>query len=267
MNILKECKSIVLIGDIHVGHPAAIWPEVFETGKGNRILQNKAQNVMWEYWCDFWDRQEVDEADIIINAAESVEGYNRKEHGHDIMTTNLDEQINAFVKLMTPEIDGREYYSVNGSRYHGSDDTAVEAIIADRLGGTFLGDLGFLSIKGTGVKIMVQHKLGDNMIYKSTLLDRNSLFMSAIKSKIKNDPDVIVSAHNHQYFRVDTATRINLMLPCWKFWHPIKGSAKYVYTQPTIGGCVLQIFRSGRIDVVPFVKYPLEHLYDAMVEV
>ena len=255
---------VAVISDIHVGHPGAVWPDKFETKEGNGILPNKYQRILLQYWKDFWSVAK--DADYVIDLEESIEGYNRKEHGQGIMTVDLNVQMDAAKALLDPYMDGKLFMNVDGSKYHGSDDTLIAKTFCDKMGGHYWGSMGIWNPKGTDKTIMFTHVPGNPLIYKSTILDRNSLFMSAIKTKMTKDPDLILYGHLHQYFRFDTPTRINVMSPCWKFWHPIKNASKYPYTQPTIGGLIIKIpDKGGQIEVV-LKRYPLEHIADALVE-
>jgi len=254
---------IAAIGDIHVGHPAAVWPKEHVTSQDVTIKASKAQRVVLDYWRDFWTQPDAKDAEYVLNLDESVEGYNKKEHGHDIMVTDLNEQMDAFVSLLKPYIQGKKYVGLDGSRYHGSEDTSVARAICHRLGGEYGGAILNWEVKGTGRIIHATHKASGAMLYKATALDRRSLYMSAAKSKIGIDPDIMISAHIHQYFRVDTMTRINLTCPCWKFWHPIKTAESYPFSQPSIGGLILKVSKK-HVEVDKYL-YPLEHIYDALV--
>lgn len=254
-----------VISDIHVGHPGAVWPDNFQTKEGNAILPNKYQKILLQYWDDFWAAAK--DADYVLDLEECIEGYSPKEHGKSIMTADLETQLDAAQALIEPHVTGRTFLNVRGSKYHGSEDLEVARILADRLNGHYFGDMAMWNPKGTDKTIMMTHVPGNPLIYKSTILDRNSLFMSAIKTKMVKDPDMMLYGHLHQYFRFDTATRINVMSPCWKFWHPIKNASKFPYTQPTIGGLILKIpDYKGRIEV-DLKHYPLEHICDAVREV
>ena len=254
---------IAVISDIHVGHPAAIWPKSFKTTKGNVILPNRPQKVLLEYWKDFWGQQDAKDAEYVVNLECSIEGYSKKEHGMDIMITDLGQQIKAFKKLLDPYIEGKTYIGMEGSKYHGSEDMLVGEAVCKEFEGNYWGQLTNWEVGDTGKIIHMTHKSSGAMLYKSTALDRNSLYMSAIKSKVKMDPDMMLYGHHHQYFRVDTATRINVMAPCWKFWHPIKDGSKYTMSQPSIGGLILKVDKK-RIQVDRYL-YPLEHVYDALM--
>ena len=258
---------VALVSDVHVGHVAAMWPEKFMFGKGQSINLAKHQKYMLNYWHDFWTKSEAKDADYVINLAESIEGGNRKEVGRSLLTADIDIQCDAFVALIKPYIEGKKYFSVSGSGYHDSLDTDVESRIATDLKGKFSGVIANLKFKKTGHVIWATHSAGNAMMYRSTMLDRNSLFFSAIKSRLEDDPDIIVYGHHHKHFRVDTESRINLICPTWKMWHPIKGAAKFAYTQPTLGGLILKLPKKRKqIDVIKKF-YPLEHLYSALVEV
>lgn len=256
-------RSMAIVSDVQVGHLAAPWPENF-VFDGIEIKLAKHQEVIAQYWKDYWTSPEVEECDIILNLAESIEGKNKKEYGRSLITPNIDTQCAAFVALLGPHIKGRKYIGLRGSGYHTSEDTDAEQHIAQMFNGDFSGDIANLKMNGTGHVVWATHKAGDAMMYRSTMLDRNSLYFSAIKSRISEDPDIIVYGHHHKHFRVDTETRINLIAPCWKFWHPIKGAAKFAYTQPTIGGLVIQFpANRGQIHVIKKF-YPLENIYSAL---
>jgi len=254
---------IVVISDIHTGHPAAVWPKSFTTDKDNVILPNKAQKVLLQYWEDFWGQQDAKDAEYILNLEESVEGYSKKEHGRDIMVTDIHQQIQAFYELLFPYTQGKIYIGIEGSQYHGSEDMLVGKVVCEKFGGNYQGILVNWKVGDTGKIIHATHKSSGAMLYKATALDRNSLYMSAAKSKVGFDPDVMIYGHHHQYFRVDTMTRINVMAPTWKVWHPIKSGEKYAMTQPSIGGLIIKIGK--RIEVEPYL-YPLLHVYDALVK-
>ena len=257
-------SMIIVISDIHAGHPAAIWPKQFKTEKGIAILPNKPQEVLLEYWKDFFTQSDAKSAEYLLNLDESIEGYNKKEHGHDIMISDLNEQIKAFNQLLTPYMAGKKYVCVDGSRYHGSEDTSVAQVICKGFKGTYFGAMANWEVKGTGRIIHATHKASGAMLYKATALDRRSLYMSAAKSKVGMDPDIMISGHIHQYFRVDTMTRINVTCPCWKFWHPIKTAETYPFSQPSIGGVIIKV--SKKFVEVDKYLYPLEHVYDALVK-
>lgn len=258
---------IVVLADIHVGHVAALWPKDFATKKGNVLKRNRVQEVLGNYWEDFWSQPEVRKAEYVLNLAESIEGYSPREHGvEDIMTTSLAEQIRAFRQLLEPKIRGKIYISVEGSRYHGSRDNRIERLITQELKGgqrEYLGYIGNWIHKPTGKRFLLTHKLGTPVQYKVALMDKWSLYLSAIKSKIKTDFDAVVSAHHHQFFGELTPTRTIIMCPSWKNWHTIKDASRYPYSQPTIGGLVLCIDKKD-ISLRRYF-YPLEHLEDAEV--
>ena len=259
---------IACIADIHVGHRAAMWPENYVDSEGKQIKPSKPQQLLNQYWEDYWTCSEAKEAEYVINLAESIEGNNKKEFGRGLVETDMDLQVDAFVFAIRKHIQGKRYIGITGSGYHGSLDSKVESGIAEKLKiekieAECFGDIANLKFK-TGHVIWATHKGGDAMLYRSTMLDRNSLYFSAIKSKMQQDPDVLLYGHHHKYFRVDTESRINIMAPTWKFWHPIKGAAKFAYTQPTIGGLFFKLpDNHGSIEVVRKF-YKLEHLYSAL---
>jgi predicted phosphodiesterase len=263
---------IAIVSDVQVGHEAALWPENFPINKGMTYNLAPHQKILLEYWKDYWTSREVKQAEVVIDLGEEIEGKNKKGYGRSLVTANIDVQGNAYVQLIKNYIRGKKFFNLRASNYHDSDDTDIELNIVNQLKGlnidaTYCEYIFNAKIKETGHVLWATHKGGDNMIYKSTMLDRNSLYFSAIKSKLHEDPDIILYGHTHQHFRVDTATRINLIAPTWKFWHPIKDASRFPYTQPTIGGIVLKFPKNrGQIEVIKKF-YPLEHIYSAIREV
>jgi hypothetical protein len=256
---------IVGIADIHVGHPAAPWPDNYHTPEGNHIKPNKAQQVLGDYWTDFWNKPEVREAKYIFNLEESIEGYSKKEHGRSMLVTDLNEQATAFKLLLEPHIKGKKYIGVEGSKYHGSEDVLMGQEVCKLFKGHYCGHIGNIQLKKSKKIIQILHKGMGAVLYKASALDRYSLYTSAIKTKVHVDPDLILMGHGHQYFGTMTPTRQVHQLPSWKFWHPIKDASRYPFTQPTIGGLVVKVMENGRI-YCDVHSYPLVHVYDALVE-
>jgi hypothetical protein len=263
--------TVACIADIHVGHRAALWPENYTDIEGKEIKPSKSQILLNQYWDDYWTCEDAKNSEFVLNLAESIEGNNKKEYGRGLVEPDMDLQADAFVFAIKKHIQGKRYIGLTGSGYHGSLDSSVESGIAKKLiengiKAECLGDIANLKFK-TGHVIWATHKGGDAMLYRSTMLDRNSLYFSAIKSKLQEDPDVLLYGHHHKYFRVDTESRINIMAPTFKFWHPIKGASKFMYTQPTIGGLFFRLpDNHGEIQVIK-KRYPLEHLYSALRKV
>lgn len=263
--------SIAVISDIHIGHRAALWPESYDIGEGIIVSSSPEQAILREYWEDYWSRSEVNSADYIFNLAESIEGNNRKSIGRNLTTPHIDTQMEAFISLIKPHIHGRKYICVEGSLYHDSLDTNVEQIIAERLGGTFKGQVANMEIADTGKIVNIAHDPGNAMVYMSTMLDRQSLFADAVEgpwshNKFDYHVDVMVRAHAHKFRLVQDESRLIYINPTWKFWHPIRafGAKNYHRSQPVIGGTVLQISRRS-VHVIP-ITYPLVHIYDAITQ-
>jgi hypothetical protein len=257
--------EIAVIADMMVGHEAAIWPLKFNLKKGSEILASSHQKVLLQYWRDFWNNAR--NCEYVINLAESIEGKNKKEHGRNLMTPDIDLQCDAAESLLRPYIREKQYFSVKGSDYHDSEDTNVEERIAKNLGGTYCEDILNLRIKKTGHVIWGTHSPGNAMLYRITQLDRFSLYMSAIKSKLEADPDIVLFGHQHKHFGIETDSRIVRIVPCWKFWHPIKSAARYPFSQPSIGGLILRLPKNKKQIQVDKYIYPLIHVYDALREV
>lgn len=263
---------IAVIADAHVGHVAAIWPEKFEyeneEGKSETIAPKRWQKILLQYWNNFWAIPEVKDSEILVNLAESIEGKNDKEWGKNLMTVDLDLQAEAFLALIKPKLNGRKYVSVSGNKYHESGDAETERQIAAALkrdGIKAEWHYVIANRKWGGKIIQLAHNKTDAMLYKSTALDRDSLFLDANEGSKKLDfhIDLVASAHLHTFFLNQNESRISFIAPSWCFWHPIRkfGARGYSRSQPTIGGLVIEI---GKAVSVKLFSYPLIHVYDAL---
>jgi hypothetical protein len=260
---------IIIISDCHVGHRAAPWPAEFEVPEtGHKLCASPEQLLLLEYIDDFFGQPEAQDAEMVINLAESIEGASPKDQGRDLMTPELDYQIDAWIDVFGSRIGNRKYYAVHGSGYHDSENLYTEDIIARRMGGEFCGQIANLKVKG---KILnIAHDPGNAMIYKTTMLDRQSLFADAIEGPFPHDKlpfhvDAILRAHVHQYYMIDNESRCACTFPTWTFWHPIRkyGAKNYFKTQPSIGGVVIEV--GSRVWIKPFL-YPIQPIYDRLIE-
>lgn len=252
---------------MHVGHKAAVWPDVFKyKNEGNEEEQIKSfkwQKVIREFWDDFWNQDEVKDAEYVVNLAESIEGKNDKEYGKNLMTVDLNRQVEAFAELIKPKLKGKKYIGISGSKYHESGDMESEALIAKILG----GEWHYCMVNKRFGRWIIQfsHQISDSCLYKSTALDRNSLFLDASEGsgKLNFHIDIIACGHEHSFFLNQNESRISFIAPCWKCWHPIRkyGAKDYARRMPTIGGCVIEL---GKTAAVKLYNYPLPHVYDAL---
>lgn len=260
---------VIVISDCHVGHRAAPWPAEFTVPEtGHKICASPEQKLLLEYIDDFFGQPEAQEAEMVINLAESIEGSSPKDEGRDLMTPEIDYQIDAWMKVFGPKVGSRKYYSVHGHQYHDATNIYVEDIIARRVGGEYCGQI--INLRINGKIINCAHSPGGAMIYTATMLDRQSLFADALEgvgpgAKFNYHIDCIARAHRHRFALVKDESRTVFINPCWKFWHPIRkfNAGKYFRSQPSIGGCVLEV--GSKVWVKDFL-YPIESIYDRIID-
>jgi hypothetical protein len=256
---------------MHVGHRVGLWPEALELSDGVVITPSNAQLQLLEYWKDFW-AGDAAEADTVALLGDLTEGKNRLEGGAGLMVSEMDPQKDAAVKLLKPYTKGKRVISVIGSKYHSSSDSETDTAVVNDLNGTDYGVIKNLRVKGPDRIVNISHVAGDALIYKSTQIDRDSLFFDAIEgsfdySKLNFHVDLYIRGHWHWYLHMENESRHLVLVPCWKFWHPFrrKGGKNYAKTQPTIGAVVVDIGRDHIL--VKKHTYPLINVYDALEEV
>lgn len=224
-------------------------------GKDLSVMRNTGQEVIWRGWkmfaemCDKWG------VDTVINLADACSGLNFKEGGKDTYDTNLETQMDAAVEGLKLLVKNRVYHGISGSPYHESRDTQVHRQIAKRMEtecdaaeSHFHGVIANLELEHTNKTVNIAHKATNAQIYRTMILDRESLFMDAAEAHNKLPRfDIVLRGHLHTYFHLDFPHQHVIQCPCWQAYYTIKGSARfYGRAQPDIGGLILFIDNKDR---------------------
>lgn len=254
-----------MISDLHVGSRLAVWPrEDIITHEGNNLtlMINRGQRKLQEYWYDeLLPVCEKFNVDTILNGADACDGVNKKESGAPTITRDLEYQKDAAEALLTPLVKDRKYHSVSGTVYHESLDTKVHRDISKRLKAVaktskFHGALGVWRLKGTNKIMNFAHAATSALIYPSTVLDRERIFLRAAEGtgQINYHTDYFIRGHLHFYFHLDYPDMHIIQLPCWKAWHPIGDKIRlFGRTQPNIGAVLLLVDKQNRTFVLHFI--------------
>lgn len=214
-----KSRRIVFVSCTHVGSTVALWPEAFELGDGVVIAGSPAQQVILEYWNDFWTHEAKD-ADTIILLGDLCQGKNPKDFGLGSMTTDLQLQAAAFESLLEPHINGRAIHGVSGSKYHDSFDMRLDEMIVKNLGGNFYGMLKSLKLKGPDVVLNIAHGGSSPSMYKGSHDDREMMLMSA--NDMTDKIQFAARGHWHYFQYLKNSDRAILRVPGWQCWYGAK---------------------------------------------
>jgi len=264
---VKFKRVVAFVADTHVGSRYAIFPPDVISKEGNDLsaMRNAGQVKLYEYWqewekiCDAWG------VDTVILLGDIIQGNNPAGRGIGTITTDLDEQKDAAVTLLSKICKNRIVHCLSGTPYHESIDTRIHYDLAKELGETvakewhFHGLLANIKLRGTNRILNLAHGVSGASIYRTTLMDREALFEAAAYGLGDLDflPDVVVRAHWHRFIHIHLPNQHILQLPCWCAWFPYKGTLRlYGRLQPHIGGVILFIDDYDRITIHHYLFKP-----------
>ena len=259
---MKVKRTIGLFSDLHVGSTVALFPRKYKTSDGTTISLNKGQEKLNEYWDDMTNN--FKDCDTLMMVGDSLEGLNKKEYGHGLLVSSLNEQVKACITLLKPMVGTKKFLVFTGSGYHGSADYKCDEAIASSFpNGEFCGAMQNIILDKIGFKINLAHGEGGGTMYRSTKMDREAMFFKLAESCQKlESPDLLVRGHLHYYTYLENEHMRALQLPCWKAFEVSKIFLKNIgRMQPDIGGCKLIIFEDNSVMIKPYL-YKLPHIAD-----
>jgi len=270
LKLTHEYKRVVaLISDLHVGSRFALWPEDYTSpfDKSNiSAMMNPGQKRILSYWKDFVKTCIDFKVDSIFLVGDATAGYNPKEHGMYMMTTDIEEQVEATVRLLEPLCKGRKLAVWRGTPYHESLATNIKIhkAIAERLDGTYFDAVANLKLTPSKRVANVAHKSTGAVMYPETAMGRDMLTLKEAEALgyLPTKIDVIIRAHRHKWCHIHKRGVHFIQLPCWQAFIPWYGAVRwYTRMQPDLGGAIMLIDSKDRIRVFHFL-YPAVHIAD-----
>jgi len=263
-------RSICLISDLHVGSRYALCPEKWLSREGGSFdsLMIDAQRKLLEYWNDFTYKMRHDfKIDTVFIVGDVCAGVNPKQYGAGLITSDLTEQVEGAIKLLTPLCKGRKVHVWSGSLYHEDPIYQIHKDVADAFNGTFHGYLANLKLTPSNKIAFVTHESSIAPVYPETATARDLMHMAkALMLEKIPKINVVIRAHRHisDYKHKKDFHFINL--PCWCCFTPYPRIARYYFLmQPDIGGALLLLEKkTHRIRVIMFDDYPVPHVADTV---
>jgi len=270
LKLEHEYKRIVaFISDLHVGSRFAVFPKGFHGKEGSNISRsmNQGQRDLLKYFKNFTRKCDELKVDTIFIVGDVVAGTNPKEQGLFMMTSDLDEQVDASVKLLEPLCEGRKVGVWSGTQYHESRDYRIHGTIARALGGEFFGNIANIKLIPSNKVVNITHPASSALVYPETPMSRDMLFFKEAEALGKIPKvDVIVRGHRHMFCHIHKNAIHYIHLPCWQSFVPYEGALKnYSRWQPDLGGVILLIDMEDRARVFHYL-YPNVHIVDRVVE-
>lgn len=258
-------RAIAMIADLHI---ASIYglndPRWLPSFYPSHVV--KASKQLYSYWVNFTNKMRNEfNIDTVMIVGDVIAGSNPKEFGVDLLTPDLNEQVELALKLLTPLCKGLNVHVWSGSPYHDSLDFKTHKVIAESLNGVFHGPLSICKIKGTNKNMFVAHDASLAPVYPETIAARDLLHMFKAEGLQKIPKiNIVVRAHRHISDYKHKRDKHIINLPCWCCFTPLPHSGrKYFLIQPDVGGALLLVEkRVHRIRVIMFDDYPLPHIID-----
>lgn len=187
-------KTILFLGDIHVGSKVAVsLPEVY-THDGMRICYNPLQEKLYNLWCDMVDN--VGRVDAVVVNGDSVDGTDSKAKGIGDWTTNLYEQVDVATDLLKM-IHCNTYFGTQGSNYHVETNVSCDKLLMDKLGGKWNINI---DLDCDNVRMHFRHKVGYSKNPQSRPGQLKSERVAANRHEArKGHYNVLCRSHVHRY--------------------------------------------------------------------
>lgn len=271
INLDNISRSIAFFSDIHVGSVYAPWPDspVYSPQKGNLSKSmNPGQRQLLKNWKEAMGVCNEFAVDTVCFLGDTIQGCNPKEGGRDCVTPDMEIQKDATEILLEDLVRDRIIHVLSGTLYHESIDSRIHKDLNTRFqkyakASTYHGPIANLKLKGTGKTINLAHKSTNAMIYTSTIMDRERIFLKMAEADGRLPRiNYQFRGHLHIYYHLDTPSMHLIQNPGWMSWFPYKDSAGlYGKTQPDIGFVLLLIDKQDRSYIMHFL-YECPHIID-----
>ena len=257
----NSSKSIVGWTDVHDGATTALCSaEPYNSELDTTIKLNKIQKTLRHAWLDSIDELEQ-KPDLVVLNGEPIDGANKKQIGQQSWSTNLEDQMNDFMRL-AKEIPYKNIMFIRGSLYHtGLDATNFEEILANRLNAVKYRAYGghgatddFAFVEMYGKVFNFAHHIGFNKspAYRTTALAREMAGMHFEHDKLGR-ADFIIRSHVHYFVHIEFVNTHGILTPAWKYpdHHLFRGGL--AGTTPDVGLVEIIIEPNGETVVLPHI--------------
>jgi len=262
-------RIVALVSDLHVMSRFGLCPEGFIATDGSPLSEamNSGQRRLLGYWKDFVKTMRNGlRIDSVFIVGDVCAGVNPKESGRWMMTSDLDEQVEASLKLLEPLCKNKKVGVWSGSAYHESRDCRVHKFIAESLGGKFFGAIANVQLEPSDRVVNVAHRTTEAMVYPETSLSRDIMFLKEAEALGKLcKTHAIIRGHRHSYVEIHKHDLHYISLPCWQAFVPYEQAIRWYFKyQPDIGGAVMMVDDKGRLRFWHWL-YPTPHMIDEVV--
>lgn len=288
----KSSKSILCLSDIHCGSIyAPCSEEPFINLAKTTWNPTNIQKQMTEFW--LWSRDQlIQKPHLTVINGEPVDGDNYAEIGGPTWSSDVNDQIDDFIKLMKLYPKPNAFTMTRGSGYHVlKGNTSFEDTVAKELNvkpyesrhdaekrrvwnesrNAKIQIDDVINFEVNGVIFNVTHHIGFNRSYhnKSQAVTAMLAELEFARGKYwapGDFPDVFIRGHVHYYVEVRFARVRGLTQPCYKLSADRFMTRKGVPSPASIGNVEVIVEPNGHVAVEPHIitnemypKYDIQH--------
>lgn len=232
-------KTVVFIGDMHVGSAMALSPpDPLVSELNGNFKSNKVMSTLYDTY--EWAIDRLSKNPHVVGVlGEPMDGANRKQIGQQSWTTNINDQILASVQLLKM-LKGTHIIMVRGSGYHvqldatNFEEQVARLVGADRYRAYLAEDVNvdtsalgrdvnsaltdyFAYFDVNGKTFNMTHHIGfsSNEMYRTTALARELVTMK-LSETFYGKADIYARGHVHYHVRVGFTHTQGFTNPAWK---------------------------------------------------
>ena len=251
-----SAKHFLLTGDNHVGSLFSVATLAPVLSDGTTFKPTKIMATLNEAWYDVLDSLNCKKPHLMVCNGEPCDGANPKQLGQQSWTTDMEAQMQDFMKLMKP-FQYQQFLFTRGSIYHTTlGATNFEEILANRMprvmkykahGGGGSTDY-YANVEANGKVFNFSHHIGfsKGLQTRAAALSREMANMHYEADKI-GKVDVIVRNHVHYFWHNEGVHTHGIIVPAWKYpdGHLFRGGV--AGTTPDIGMVEVTVETNGDI--------------------
>ena len=230
---LRNWKRLVVISDLHCGHPKGLVPPAWQV--------HAAQEEFWKWYTS--SMQVLQPVDIVLVNGDAIDGNGRINSGIELITTNRLEQV-AMAAECVDVVQAKSHVFTTGSPYHVGKAEDFEEVLARQFSGHF-EDRVLLDVNGLRIDARHHHSRSVIPHGRNTALARSAMWNVLIAAMQEDtSPSVLIRSHvhYHTYFG-DPVLGLGMTTPCLQ-WDSRYGS-KICEGVITVGFVYFDIFEDG----------------------
>lgn len=209
-------KRILCVSDLHCGSiyspmPSEVWIEKGDERTSNVITANPLQESLYNWFLE--GRDYAGRVDACFVLGDSIDGPNRKSTGFELWTSNLHQQCKTAADILSM-IKTSEYFGVQGSTYHVSENTSSDLAVMEILKGKFGSDL-VVEIGEKRCYLWHEVAYSSSPISKATAGNAN-IVGAKMNEEFFGKFDILLAGHTHEYREVRDIHGHFINVPGWK---------------------------------------------------